>query len=189
MSRSPIYALVLVVLAFALAACGADSSGDKKGASSKSVDPALPASGCGSVDLPKPKDPDGIVAALPEKFQTYYAGYPDEVTKSVWSDFKPDHPPPYRVAVSFAQLTTDAQVKMFDSLKKELTSNPDIELDALSTGQDVNLVTQLQQAQTLLNRKPDLLIVEPIAEAFDDIVDKAGEQGIPTVLMQVPSKS
>ena len=100
--------LAALAAATMLAACGASggsssSSGDfTKSATSDPVSVEIPKSGCGAVDTPLPEDPDGVVAKLPAESKAQYAGYTTPVRKSVWSDFKPDHGPPYKVGLSFA---------------------------------------------------------------------------------------
>ena len=113
-----------------------------------------------------------------------YAGYPGTVTKSIWANFKPNHPPPYKVGLAFAQLTADSQLRIYNTLKKELSSDPNIKLTAVTTGNQVNVPQQISQFNALINSKPDLLIIEPIAEAFAPQVDKAGKLGIPTISLQ-----
>ena len=87
-----------------------------------------PASGCGSFTAKAPADPDGVIAALDQQHQDALGGYADfpgstvKVLKSRWADWKPSHPGPYTVAVSWGQLVSDFQVQLVDNLKKDLAT-------------------------------------------------------------------
>lgn len=174
----------------ALAACGASgdsssSSGDyTKAATADPVSLEIPKSGCGAVATPLPPDPDGVLAKLPAKDKAQYAGYTEPVTKGVWSDFKPNHGPPYKVGLSFAQLTGSTQVGLYGSIKKTLEADPDIEFTGVTTGTQLNIPQQIQQLNSLLAQKPDILMVEPLTDAFGPTVEKAAKQGIPTISIQ-----
>jgi ribose transport system substrate-binding protein len=193
MFRRPKFRHVLCCAAFlaacsALAACGSSGSStsfvikDVKKASEVST--TIPSSGCGAIATPLPNDPDGVIAALPQEDRKQYAGYTPTVHKSPWANFKPDHGPPYKIGLSFAQLTADSQVAAYNALKKTFGNDPDFKLTAVSTGSQFNIPQQIQQLNTLLNDKPDLLIVEPLTDAFGPTVDKAAKQGIPTLSVQ-----
>jgi ribose transport system substrate-binding protein len=91
--------------------------------------------------------------------------------------------------LSFAGLTAGSQAAIFDALKKELGGDPTIEFTGVSTGDSLNIPLQQQQFTTLLNSKPDLLIVEPLTDAFGSLVDKAGKRGIPTISFQSATSS
>jgi ribose transport system substrate-binding protein len=173
----------------ALAACGANddssSSGDyTKAATSAPVSLEIPKSGCGAVATPLPRDPDEVIAKLPAKDKAQYAGYKTPVSKGVWSDFNPDHGPPYKVGLSFAQLTGSTQVGLYGSIKKNLEANPEIDFTGVTTGTQLNIPQQIQQFNSLLDQKPDVLIVQPLTDAFGPSVEKAAKQGIPTISIQ-----
>src|SRR3954454_24049963 len=106
----------LATAAVLLAACGNSSSGGSGAVDAKSVEAAAPASGCGSYAAPLPKDPDGLLAALPAKLKSIYKGYPTPITKSAWSNWKPSHGPPYNVGIQWAQVNNDFQRNVTDTL-------------------------------------------------------------------------
>ena len=89
-----------------------------------------PTSGCGSYPIRQPADPDGVIASLDAQHRAALGGYADfpgstvKVVKSRWANWKPAHPGPYKVAVSWGQLVSDFQVQIVDNLKKDLGANP-----------------------------------------------------------------
>lgn len=192
MRRLALGALVVTAIA-AAQGCGDDSdnpSEDTDGGSPGTVSLDIPASGCGSVPTPQPEDPDGAVASLEASYQDDYAGYQSPVRESMWKDWKPSHDAPYDVAIAYGQLTTDFQVRTLDALRSELEENPDIgKVSVVTTGNQVNVAQQLQQFSSLLQDKPDLMIVEPLAEALDRSAATAAEMGIPTISVQNTTSS
>jgi ribose transport system substrate-binding protein len=178
--------LALLGTSVLLVACGSSGSGGSytKAASAKAVDPAIPESGCGAVPRPLPDDPDGVLASLPAQYKKQYAGYVPTVHKSPWGNFKPKHGPPYKVTLSFAQVTGPTQLGMYEGMKKAFDSNPDIKFSAVTTGSQLNIPQQLQQFGSQLDSKPDIMIVEPLTDAFGPLTDKAAKQGIPVISIQ-----
>src|SRR4051794_37995647 len=174
----------VLAASLALVTCGSSGSGGRslpKSASSGPVSIDIPKSGCGAVPTPLPADPDGVLAKLPAKDKAQYAGYTEPVTKGVWSDYKPNHGPPYKVGLAFAQLTGSTQVGLYGAIKKTLEADPDIKFTGVTTGTQLNIPQQIQQLNSLLDQNPDILIVEPLTDAFGPTVEKAAKQGIPTI--------
>ena len=170
--------LSALLASVALAACGSDSSSSNI-IPTKEVSAEIPASGCGSVPTPAPEDKDGALKALGEQYQASYAGYQTPISKSVWADYKPNHPPPYKVGISWGPLVTDVQIKNYNMLQKMLKAEG-IEVSATTT-EGVNIPQQLGQVQTLLRAKPDILVVQGNTDAFGPLANKAGKQGIPMI--------
>src|SRR3954463_4907777 len=111
--RAIVGGFAVLAASVALGACGSSDDGGgsfTKSASSAPVSIDIPKSGCGAVATPLPPDADGVLAKLPAKDKAQYAGYTEPVTNGVWSDYKPSHGPPYKVGLSFAQLTGSTQV-------------------------------------------------------------------------------
>ena len=173
----------LCAAACVLVACGSSDS-DSGSGGGKSASLEIPKSGCGAVATPPAKDPDGVLASLPASTQAQYAGYTSPVNKNIWADFKPNHPPPYKVGVSFAQLSNETQSGIYNSIKKDLEADPDIKVTAVTTGDQLNIPQQIQQFNSLIAEKPDVLIIEPLTDAFGPSADKAGKLGIPTISVQ-----
>jgi ribose transport system substrate-binding protein len=177
----------IAAVAVGVAACGGSSSSPVTGGDAK-VDTRIEAksSGCGSFPRPAPQDPDGVVAALPKRYQETYAGYNGgTIRKSPWANWRPSHPPPYKVAIDWALLTNDYQSRGLEILKEELEKNPDIGEVVERSLTSVNVPQQLQQYAALVREKPDIIISEPLqAEAWRGAVDRAAADGIPTIVYQ-----
>jgi ribose transport system substrate-binding protein len=187
-SKSAALAACLASLTCVLAACGGSvQSGGSPAAgttAAAAVAVAPPASGCGSFATPAVKDPDGVVAQLPDALQARYAGYPYTVRKSAWADWKPKHEPPYTVGVQWAQLSTDFQVQVSQALVADLKKNPKIgNVIFQSTGNNLDVGQELAQTRSLLLKNPDVIILEELQpNAFESIVEEAGRRGIPVIV-------
>src|SRR4051812_38410432 len=119
-------AACLIALAFVVTACASSDSSGGSGTTGKVASATPPASGCGSLPLAKPNDPEGLVAKLPPELQKLYQGYRYPVTKSRWSNWKPKHGPPYDVALQWANLGSDFQIQLYRRIQSSLKKNPDI---------------------------------------------------------------
>jgi ribose transport system substrate-binding protein len=197
--------LAAVAAAVALTAVGCGNSGGGGGGATSATagaanvpayakDFSPPASGCGSYPIKAPADPDGVIAALDPAHQQALGGYADfkgstvQVLKSRWADWKPSHPGPYRVAVSWGQLVSDFQIQIVDNLKKDLGAYDSIgDVEVRTTGSNLDIAQQLQQYASLVQSKPDLIILEsPSPDSFNGPIQKAAAQGIPTVTLLTP---
>ena len=184
-----------MTLAVTIAACGSDSdsgdSGDKSGPQVVSTTP--PKSGCGSYDLPDPKDASGLLDALPKDVQATYDGYPYEVQKSAWADWKPKGGPPYDIGVQYPQVNNDFTEKSSRFIVEQLRKQPDIgNVKFQSTGDTLDVAQQLQQFQSLVRSKPDIIItLELQTDAFTKPIEDAAKAGIPVIVLfdSIPSKS
>jgi ribose transport system substrate-binding protein len=153
-----------------------------------------PKSGCGSYPVKMPADPDGVIAGLNPDHQKALGGYADykgstiQVLKSRWADWKPSHPGPYKVAVSWGQLVSDFQIQIVDNLKKDLAGYDSIgDVEVRTTGSNLDIAQQLQQYNSLVQSKPDVIILEsPSPDSFNDVITKAADAGIPTVTLLSP---
>lgn len=198
--RSPnwmrgLLALTAVLTAGGLAACGSSDSGGSftEAARNPSVSQTPPSSGCGSYDATAVKDPDGVVAALPETVAAGYTGYQDPVSKSPWQNWKPKGEPPYDVGVAWGQLSTDFQIKMTQNIVKTLKSSPLVGgVDLKTNGSNLDVAQQLQILNQMIDRHPDLIILQEVQPgAMQAAVDRAGRANIPVVVPydHQPSKS
>lgn len=176
---------VAVTAAAALSACGSDSS-SSGGTSGKEVSLAAPTSGCGSVQLPKVKDPDGVVASLPAETQKGYAGLTVPVTKSPWENFKPKHSPPYKVAVIWGNVAPGFQNTGSAAVVKALKASPIVgSVDFKTTGAEVDVGIALRNFNQAIAQKADIIVVEPLSPApFIAAAERAQKAGIPVVSMQ-----
>ena len=186
--------LAIVAAAMVVAGSGcAKSSSTTTSAGGAAKVPAFargfkpPTSGCGSYPIRQPADPDGVIAALDAQHRAALGGYADfpgstvKVVKSRWANWKPAHPGPYKVAVSWGQLVSDFQVQIVDNLKKDLGQTPGVgTVDVRTTGNNLDIAQQLQQYQSLVQVKPDLIILEtPSPDSFYGPVQKAAAAGHP----------
>jgi ribose transport system substrate-binding protein len=189
------------LMSLAVAACGGDSGGAGGGttsaASRADATPfKVPASGCGSFASPEPDFP--VVQQMTPEQRKALAGYTNfkgstiQLLESAWKDWKPSHPAPYKVAISWGQLVSDFNVQAAQDMKKRLEADPDVsEVTLQTTGSNLDVAQQLQQYNSLVQQKPDIIVLEtPSADSFIAPVAKAAAQGIPTVtlLSPVPSK-
>jgi ribose transport system substrate-binding protein len=193
-------ALAVASTTIAVAACGGGSSSSSSGSSGGAKIPAYahnftpPASGCGSYSAKASADPDGVIAGLDAAHKQALGGYANfpqstvKVLKSAWANWKPSHPGPYTIAVSWAQLVSDFQVQVVNSIKKDFSQDKNVkQLIIKTTGSNIDIAQQLQQYNQLVASKPDLIILEtPSQDSFDGPVQRAKAAGIPTVTLLSP---
>jgi ribose transport system substrate-binding protein len=193
-------AMALLSSTVVVAACGGSGSSGASGGGGGEKIPAFaenfkpPASGCGSFSAKTPADPDGVIAGLDAEHKAAMGGYADfpqstvKVLKSAWSDWKPTHPAPYNIAISWNQLISDFQVQAVNSMKKYFGDDKNVgSVTVKTTGSTVDVGQQLQQYNQLVQAKPDLIILEtPSADSFNGPIQKAKAQGIPTVTLLSP---
>ncbi len=193
-------ALAVASTTIAVAACGGGSGSSSSSSSGGAKIPAYaqnfkpPASGCGSYSAKAPADPDGVVAGLDAAHQQALGGYANfpqstvKVLKSAWVNWKPTHPGPYTIAVSWNQLVSDFQVQIVNSIKKYFGQDKNVkQLIIKTTGSTLDVGQQLQQYNQLVQAHPDLIILEtPSQDSFDGPVQRAKAAGIPTVTLLSP---
>jgi ribose transport system substrate-binding protein len=193
-------ALAVASTTMLVAACGGGSSSSTGSSSGGAKIPAFahnfkpPASGCGSFSAKQPPDPDGVIAGLDAAHKQALGGYADfpqstvKVLKSAWANWKPTHPGPYTIAVSWAQLVSDFQVQIVNSIKKDFGGDKNVKQVIIkTTGSNIDIGQQLQQYNQLVQAQPDLIILEtPSQDSFDGPVQRAKAAGIPTVTLLSP---
>lgn len=182
-------AVLTVLLAVGIAACGkastagsSGSSGSSGGVKAASTGP-LPSSGCGSFRAGTLLDPDGVVAGLPRVYRTNYAGYVLKTVKSAWADWKPKHKPPYTIGIQWAAVNTTWQAEVTARLKAELAKLPNVGHVILeTTGNNSDVSQGLQLFNSLLNRGVDLIVTEPlIGASYIGAVARARQRGVPVI--------
>ena len=172
--------LAALALSLSLAACGEDAT------------PSASASGsCGDVPTAAPKDPDGILAALPAAVRDDYNLYTSPVLASAWSNWKPKHDGPYKVGVLWQPAMNAFTTNVHDSFVDALEESGNVEIvDDVAPKDPTDVPGQLQQFGQVLAKKPDLIVLMPLAaEPFVELVDKAGAAGIPVVTPWLPVPS
>ena len=77
--------------------------------------------------------------------------------------------------MSWGQLVSDFQVQLVDNLKKDLADTKGVgEVEVRTTGSNLDIAQQLQQYNGLVQKKPDLIILEtPVA----GLVQRTGAEG------------
>jgi ABC-type sugar transport system substrate-binding protein len=192
--------LAVASTAILLAACGGSGSSSSGSSGGSGKIPAFaqnwkpPASGCGSFSAKSPADPDGVIAGLDAAHKQALGGYANfpqstvKVLKSAWANWKPSHPGPYTIAVSWNQLISDFQVQIVNSIKKYFGQDKNVkQLIIKTTGSTLDVGQQLQQYNQLVQAHPDLIILEtPSQDSFDGPVQRAKAAGIPTVTLLSP---
>jgi ribose transport system substrate-binding protein len=166
------------LLAVTAAACASSGSpGSATGGSAGAG--AATASSCGTIPAKGFSDSAGLVKALGKTYETVYNGYSGTVTKSTWAHWKPKHSGPYTVGISVSQLINPYQVTLLNSLKADLKA-AGYKVIALVSSDEVT--NQIQQFQTLIEDKADLIVYQPLsAAAFTSVVNKAASAGIPSI--------
>jgi ribose transport system substrate-binding protein len=89
------------------------------------------------------------------------------------------------VAIVWAQLTTPFQVTTTDTLRAALESYPDVgEVSFDTTGQNLDVGQEIGLMNQAIAARPDLIVLDPLtAPAFAAQIEKAGEAGIPVLLV------
>ena len=184
--RARVIAMGCLVAALAgLSACS-DGGSSSKGTGNKIVvSGEAPKSGCGSYDLKAPADPDGVVADIGGEYATGLRGYPSPVRKSAFSNWKPNHGPPYTVGIVWNQLTTPFQIASTEGIQKTLKSSPLVG-DVLfsSTGAEADVGKEIQLMNSLLRKKPDIILLEPLtAPSFTKQLKQTAAADIPVLMV------
>src|SRR6476619_5862478 len=178
------FAAGFVVLCMSMFAASS-AFGASKGAQPDSVKISS-SGGCGTVPYVTPSDPQRLLRSVPKSTRDAYIGWRDyPIQKSAWANWKPKKKSGLNIEVVWVP-TTPIAVAGLNSLKKTLNASglvKSIKVQAVNSFTDVP--GQLQQYQTALSRKPDLIIAAPIAaSAFGPLVTKAGQAGIRRVTVQ-----
>ena len=207
--RVKVVAVILGAMAIAIlvAACGSSSSssssssglstaasgegegegGNQEIAWLKNFEP--PTSGCGSFEAKFPPDPEGALKELDAAHRETYRGFgvypksPIEVLKSPWSNWKPNHAAPYKVAIAWGSENNASQIDAVNLMKKGLEEAGIA--TSVSTTNGFNPSQAVQNLQAAIREHPDLIITEAqVPEAFLPVIDDAAKEGIPTITAQ-----
>ena len=186
--RGGLICVAMVAASIGVAACGS-SSGSSGGsftaaAGAPYVSQTPPKSGCGSFDMPAVKDPDDVVAGLPKSTAAAYRGFQEPVSKSPWQSWKPKSGPPYSVGVVWGQLTTDFQITATKNVVKRLKESPLVgDVSLKTTGSNFDIAQELQLFNDMINRHPDIIILEELQPAaFEAAIDRAARLNIPVIV-------
>jgi ABC-type sugar transport system substrate-binding protein len=165
------------------------SSGTDTTASS-SGDTVVNGNACGEVPIQKPQDADNILPTLDREVQDKFNGYPGPVRPSPWARFRGKRPP-YKIGLvglaanSAFNVNLYRQIQvLFDQAKAQglVTGTLQKAIDA-----DQATETPAQQIagfQSMVRGGVDGVLMLPLAgDAIAPAITKAGEQGVPTVVM------
>ncbi|QZY50642.1 substrate-binding domain-containing protein [Leucobacter tenebrionis] len=178
----------LAVAGLALSGCASGSGGGSDGADDTTASSDL--GECGTVPVLEPNDPNGLLDGLSDEVKSAYNGYPLEIKESAWADWTPDHEGPFTAAMITNPPTNPFQVSLYDAIKKTLAEN-DVELIAeYAPANHQDVPQQLQQFEEAMSRDPDIIYFLPLApEPSLEVIEAAGEAGIPVVVFQTPVDS
>jgi len=143
------------------------------------------AAACGAIPDVAPTDPSNLLPTLKLTNAQLrdYTGWGHTLLKSSWSNWKPSHKPPYKVAVVWSQPANGFNDYNYHLIQKFLKRSPLISsVTATQASSATAIADQLQQYNAAVQSKPDLIIFSPLAPpAAVAAVQAAGQQGIPTI--------
>src|SRR5699024_10394262 len=186
-SRTRLPMLLSGVATAALLLSGCTGNGaEENDAAGAADDSAVQAGSCGSIPEMAPNDPNTLLGEMSEEVQAAYQGYPYEVKKSQWQDWKPDHDGPYTAAMVTDTPTNPFQVSLYESMRNTRAVN-DIELIAEYAPASYEYVhQQLQQFEESIYQDPDIIFFLPLApDSTLDALSSAADAGILVVIFQL----
>jgi ribose transport system substrate-binding protein len=168
------------LLLLAMAACSSSSSTAASGSASSTASGSTSTTGsCGAIPTEPINDASGLVSALGSTYTASYNGYSGTITKSNWAAWKPKTSGTVTVGISISQLVNPFQTELLSALEADLKAAGYKVIPLISSEQVTN---QIQQFQTLIEDKVNLIIYQPLAgPAFTSVVDKAAKAGIPSI--------
>jgi ABC-type sugar transport system substrate-binding protein len=156
----------------------AASSATSPSASASSAGAAA-AGACGTVPTTLPKDPDGVVAALPASLQTLYNGYPTGVYKSAFASWKPASAA--NKTVGFLLSSTDNGYQLaFQAIFAGMLKSAGYTVDQVTSSDQVT--EQVADFNQMVEKKDAIIVYEPLSSsAFSTAVANAATAGIPSI--------
>lgn len=183
--------LILVAVAVAVAGCGTSSGGSDSDTPESVADlkpvPAvseLPKSGCGSIPpAPKPLDPDGVVAELPDGRSKYYGNYVPATVKSAYANWASKKKSGYHIGIVWGALTTETQATNYNGMQKLLKASPLVsKVTAKNTANNSDVGAELQMFRSMLDSGVDAIIVQPLTgDSFESVVNEAMKKEVPVI--------
>ena len=184
------------VSVFALAACGSSSSSSSASSSSGSsaasggtstsatVAASTTSGSCGTLPSVPANDPNGLIPALGSGYPANYEGFTDfPVAKSPWINWKPAHKSGWNVQVVWTPLNNPFTNTTLNALKQQLMASGKVStIGVQAPAAFTDVPQQLQEIGTAIQRKPDILIVFPLAPPPTvPLIAQAAKAGIPTI--------
>ena len=177
----------IAVVAFCLAAtsCATTTTSTSSSGSTVAAGSNVAAGSCGVVPNGPLNDPDHLVAQLPKQLQAYYQGLPYEITKSAYTDWTPKHGPPWTIGFLDGPLNNPYNIGIQQDMEfwaKKLETAGILKNFIFRAAPDFTVGPQLQQFNSLIEQKVDLIIVQPNSTtALVPAIQAAYNAGIPTV--------
>jgi ribose transport system substrate-binding protein len=184
--RGGIAALALAA-GLGLAACspGSSSSSSSAGtgasaATTSGDSPTAAAAGrCGTIPTSLPKDPDGVIAALPDSLRALYNGYPTGVYKSAFASWKPASASNKTVGFLLSATNNGYQLAL-QSILAGLLKSAGYKVDQVTSSDEVT--DQVADFNQMVEKKDALIVYEPLSSsAFTTAAANAAKAGIPSV--------
>jgi ribose transport system substrate-binding protein len=169
----------------ALLALAAAATQATAGASAPRSAKAAAAAACGTVPAAPAKDPNHLVATLPKSLQKYYEGLPNTIMPSAYTHWKPKHGPPWTIGFLDNPTSNTSNEELLNDVNswgKKLEAAHLVKKIVSYVDPTFAAPTQIQQFNSLIQQKVDLIIVEPAsAPALVPEVIAAHKAGIPVV--------
>jgi ribose transport system substrate-binding protein len=158
------------------------------GAAAGSATPSLRshAQSCGGVPYIAPNDASGALAGIKlTKALTHdYTGWPDPISKSAWSNWKPKGKPPYKVALVWNSPSNPFNLYSLNLIQKFLKRSPLIDKNIIvtTTSSQTAVAEQVQDYNAAVQQGANIIVVDALsAPALLPAVQAAAAAGIPTI--------
>lgn len=171
--------------ALALAGCSSTTAGDAPSTSGTGS-----ADSCGSVPQVGANDPSGLLSGFSQEIQDGYNGYPFEIQKSAWADWKSEKSDGFTAAI-VGQAPAAPFIAVYQETLAAALKATGVEVVLnVAPNDPTDVPGQLQQFSQAISLKPDIIFFNPGApEPAIDLVDEAHDAGIPVVSVVVPIDS
>jgi ABC-type sugar transport system substrate-binding protein len=148
---------------------------------------AAPAGKCGTIPATLPKDPGGVIAALPASLRALYNGYPTGVYKSAFASWKPKSAVNKTVGFLLSETNNGYQLALQQILSGMLKS-AGYTVDAVTSSDQVT--DQVADFNQMVEKKVAAIVYEPLSSsAFTTAVAGAAKAGIPSISVLNPVDS
>jgi ABC-type sugar transport system substrate-binding protein len=146
---------------------------------------AAAASSCGVIPNGPLKDPNHLVAKLSTQLHGNYKGLPYQILPSAYTHWRPKHGPPWTIGFLDGPLAQPYNSGLNDDMNfwaQKLKADGLVKNWIALAAPDYTAATQIQQFNSLIEKKVDLVIVEPnVTTALVPEIQAAYKAGIPTV--------
>jgi ABC-type sugar transport system substrate-binding protein len=165
----------------AASSTGAPSSSAASASASASASSSgtAAAASCGTIPTTLPKDPDGVVAALPSSLQALYNGYPTGVYKSSFASWKPASATNKTIGFLLSETNNGYQLAL-QSILAGMLKSAGYTVDQVTSSDQVT--EQVADFNQMVEKKVAAIVYEPLSSsAFTTAVANAAKAGIPSI--------